>query len=128
MKINVMFQDLPISRSLDEFELWQITRRNSHPLADFSDLQKTRGGVLINVADVGDFKFQEYATQYDRFEPTFSEISVAEEPTLLSEDPQFSGDMIQNIQALPVKVTVMFIYPDGIRLQGDKNLEFKNVL
>ena len=122
-----MYQDLPISRSLDEFELWQITRRNSHPLADLPYLRKTRGGVLLNVADIGDFKYPEYATPNDLFEPTFTDISVGQEPTLEAELPVFSDDMVQAVQALPIKVTVMFIYPNGIRLQGDHHLEFKNV-
>jgi hypothetical protein len=87
---------------LDEGELWNATRRNSHPKASMSKLRAI-GGVLLNRADLGTLERHNYKKN-DCFD---FDIQV-----------QYDRSHLLNQATLPVKVHLAVIFEDKLIFQG----------
>jgi hypothetical protein len=88
---------------LDQDELWNATRRNSHPMVDLDELREI-GGVLINRADIGTLERDEF-TRQDCLDMT---IEVGLDISALS----------TTIRTMPIKVTLVAIWEDKLMFQG----------
>ena len=93
---------------LSKHELWQTTRRNSHPEADLRSLLTEVGGVLIGKADLGTLELDELGRS-DCFD---YDIAISLENEV---DP--SGDIPLRV-SYPITVTICAIYENGVVLKG----------
>ena len=93
---------------LSKHELWQTTRRNSHPEADLKTLLTEVGGVLVGKADLGTLEFDELGRK-DCFD---YDIAI----TLENEVDEYG--IIDDRVANPITVTVVAIYENGVVLKG----------
>jgi hypothetical protein len=87
---------------LDEEQLWNATRRNSHPKASMSKLRAI-GGVLLNRADLG-------TLERDDFQPNDCfdfDIEIL-----------FDRTHLLNQATLPVKIHLAVIFEDKLIFQG----------
>ena len=96
------------SYMINKHELWQTTRRNSHPEADLSELLGEVGGVLIGSADLGTLEFDEFGSK-DCFD---YDVKIT-----LDNEMDTNGD-IDARAANPINVTVVAIYENGVYLKG----------
>ena len=111
------------SRSLCNYmvskhELWQATRRNSHPETDMLRNHNTVGGVLLGKADLGTLEFDEY-TEKDCFD---YDIVVT-----LENENTTAGDVVERVDK-SITVTICAIYENGVVLKGGgTNLSFVEI-
>ena len=140
------------SGELTHYDLFDCTRRNSHPRANMEELYKEFGGVLLSKFDLGTLLGDELATY--RLELDF-EITLVREPNneetlTLPEglaqvlDDNLGNDEVSDLvtdpAALkllrynvriqqPTRTTVLFIYENGSHLQGQqRKLVFKKTM
>ena len=135
---------------LTKYDLFDCTRRNSHPRADLQQLYKEFGGVLLSKFDLGTLLSEELATyrlelQFEitlEREPSNEDTTSAVDQTLVEIlDDEFQNTVVSDAFPdeappasvrydtrieLPTKTTVLFIYEDGSHLVGEpRKLIFK---
>ena len=93
---------------LSKHEVWQATRRNSHPEADMKILLEDVGGVLIGKADLGTLEFDELSNK-DCFD---YDIVIT-----LENELDTSGNVNARVYQ-PITVTIAAIYENGVVLKG----------
>jgi hypothetical protein len=139
--------------TITKYDLYDCTRRNSHPRADLEELFREYGGVLLSKFDVGTLLSSQLATF--RLDLEF-EIELAREPNnedVLSINQGFldvldagalaNGNVEQEITAqraaadarylerivYDTQTTVLFIYENGSNLVGEpRKLVFKKTM
>lgn len=135
---------------LSKFDLVDMTRRNSHPRADMKQLYEEFGGVLISKYDLGTL-LDEQVTTYLldlefsielELEPNNEPVARTEPGLIVYLEDQFNdNDALQThwdgVQDeadtryiarthLDTQTTVLFLYENGSRLEGDAlKMEFK---
>ena len=98
----------------DDHEIWQATRRNSHPLSDLATNRASVGGVLIRRSDLG-------TLEHDLFRKSdLLDIDMV----ISVKNEAVSGLEINNWvkqgvrEQYPIRVTVTSIYENGVMLRG----------
>ena len=104
--------------SLTERDLFDVTRRNSHPEADLKQLYKEFGGVLIRRSDLGNLLDDQL--DIGNIELEFEVEWKAEEDTRSTDNPV--PDYYTHRTAQSCKAHCVFVYVDGNRLQGTSRL------
>ena len=99
-------------------DIISATRRNSNKMADMGDLYKRFGGALLKVSDFGsllDDQLQTFATKLK-----FT-VDHEDEPILDNKDDEYKAHIL-----LPVRTTVLFVFRDGVVLNGKYDqMEFR---
>ena len=108
-------RNIALSEYLDsEHELWQATRRNSHPLSDLKENYNTVGGVLFTQSDLGTLG-RDLFRRSDLLDIDMVIKVANEEPSLYEAND--SGKRGTR-ELYPIQVTVAAIYKDGVILRG----------
>jgi hypothetical protein len=110
LELLVLNQSIKSISDLDEFEVYDATRRNSALRCELSELRKKTGGALLSLDDFCDW------TDFTVFDPrdTFKGSFVITESNVVKLDTRVVDELAAAertlLNALPRRVNVLFIY------------------
>jgi hypothetical protein len=110
LELLILGQSIATVRELDEFEIYDCTRRNSSLRCDLEELRKKTGAVLFALEDVCDWVDFDVFGARDTFKGTFvvNEADIRLLDTRVTDTLQQTERVLVN--ALDRRITVLFIY------------------
>jgi hypothetical protein len=114
---------------LSKADILDCTRRNSHPRTDQKQLYEEFGALLLSRYDVGTLMEEQFESKLLEIDFSITlDLEPNTEVVVGGNDAAVNARYNNRIQQ-DTQTTVLFLYPDGIQLQGDaRKSEFKKMM